>query len=181
MSDDALSDDASSHGAGAFPVELLRCAPDLLEVVAQLVWVAAPGRRLASAAVDEAGLVPLRADAPLAPREHAAFDRGLDALLREEGSRARGVYLREVCDARGRRLELGVPVAPAAWRGTATLVGPFDDEVAAQRWSAERVAPPLVADTLEHGGCVYVDVFPGDADGGVRGGQPGGPQGGPQG
>jgi hypothetical protein len=151
--------------AGAFPVELLRCAPDLVEVVSQLFWVAAPQRRLASDRVDHAGLVPLRADAPLAPRERRAFDRGLDALLREEPSRSRGVYLREVRDVRGRRLELGVPVAPASWQGAATLVGPFDDEPAARRWCAERVAAPLVGDTLEHGGRVYVDVFPGGEEG----------------
>lgn len=157
-------DRAGSGDEGAFTVELLRSAPDLIEVVAQIVWVAAPQRRLAAGARDRAGLVPLLADAPLAPREATAFERGLDALLREDSSRERGVYLREVRDARGKRLELGVPVAPEAWDGAITMVGPFEDEAAALHWREGRVQPPLVGDTLVHEGRLYVDVFSGEGD-----------------
>jgi hypothetical protein len=153
-------------GDDTFTVELLRAAPDLVEVVAQLVWVAAPQRRVATGDVDEAGLVPVLTDAPLAPSEAAALDRGLDALLREESSRRRGVYLREVRDGRGGRNELGVPADPTSWTGAATMVGPFEDEAAAERWRSERLGPPLVGDVLWHEGRVYVDVFSGEPGGG---------------
>lgn len=149
-------------GAHAFTVELLRVAPELLGVVAQLLWVSAPGRRLAAAELDEAGLAPLMTDAPLAEREEAAFERGLRALLREASSRDRGVYLRDVGDARGPRRELGAPADPDAWSGARTMVGPFADEGAADRWRVERVPPPLVGDVLEHEGRIYVDVFSGE-------------------
>jgi hypothetical protein len=147
-----------------FPVELLRSAPDLLATVAQVLWVAAPQRRLAADDVDDAGLVPLRTDAPLAPAEEAAFERGLDALLREASSRERGVYLREVRDARGVRRELGVPADPASWSGALTMVGPFDAMAEAEAWRAERLGPPLVGDPLWHDGRLYVDVFSGEGE-----------------
>jgi hypothetical protein len=147
-----------------FTSELLRVAPDLVEIVAQLLWVAARERRLGSADVDEAGLVPLLLDAPLTAREAAAFEAGLGALLDEPAERARGTYLREVHDARGLRRELGVPVVPDAWSGASTMVGPFVDEAAAAGW-AGRLAPPLIGDVQVHWTRVFVDVFRADEGG----------------
>jgi hypothetical protein len=144
-----------------FRSELLRVAPDLVETVAQLLWVAARERRLGSADLDEAGLVPLLLDAPLSVREAAAFEAGLGALLDEASQRARGTYLREVRDARGIRRELAVPVAPRAWSGGTTMVGPFVDEPAAAVW-AGRLPPPLIGDVQVLGERVYVDVFRAD-------------------
>lgn len=160
-----MSDVARATGAGdgdAAPVALLRTHPDLLETVAQLLWAAAPQAQLMHDDPDEAGLVPLYLRAPLPEHQQAAFERGLDALLAEPRERRRGTYLREVRDLRGRRRELGVPVAPAAWRGAAVLVGPFPDEAAAEAWHRDALTPPWLGDALPHAGAWYVDVFPGD-------------------
>jgi hypothetical protein len=149
--------------------ELLRVAPALVETVAQLLWVAARDRQLAAAPVDEAGLVPLLLDAPLDAREAAAFEAGLEALLRESSERGRGTYLREVRDRHGVRRELGVPVEPGAWRGEATLVGPFSDEAAAEAFLST-LLPPLLGDVQRSGGSVYVDAFRIDEEGPGEGG-----------
>jgi hypothetical protein len=145
-------------------VEIVRVAPEFLDVVAQIVWVAAPGREVAVAEADGAGLLPVLVDAPLSQREAEAVQAGIDALLREPSVRSRGAYWREVRDAAGTRRELAVPAAPEDWRGEATMVGPFEDEAAAQRWR-ETLPPPLVGDVSVHLGRWYVDVFSGD-DGG---------------
>jgi hypothetical protein len=151
------------------PVELLRVDPDLLEVTAQLLWVAAPGREVMRGEIDDAGLVRLLVDAPLSEREARGFESGLAALLTEPWAREAGTYLREVRDRAGRRRELATPTAPAAWQGRPSMVGPFGDEGAARAWSLEHVVPPLVGDVLPHAGRLYVDVFEGD-DGGERSG-----------
>ncbi len=146
------------------PSELLRVHPDLLDVTAQLLWAAAPQAQLLRDDPDPAGLVPLYARAPLAASQAAAFERGLDALLREPGERARGTYLREVRDLRGRRRELGLPLSPQAWDAVATLVGPFADEAAARAWQSDSLPPGWLGDPLQHQGRWYLDVFAGDED-----------------
>lgn len=153
---DAATDD------GPTPVALLRAHPTLLETVAQLVWAAAPHAQVMSDDPDDAGLVPLYLRAPLTVGEAAAFERGLDALLAESGERRRGTYLREVRDLRGRRRELGVPVAPDAWSGTAVMIGPFAHEAAATAWLQRGLGPGWVGDVLPHAGAWFVDVFQGD-------------------
>ena len=162
----AGSGDAGAGGAAgdAQPTlgELLRVHPDLLDVTAQLLWAAAPQAQLLRDDPDPAGLVPLYLRAPLAAAEAAAFERGLDALLREPGERARGTYLREVRDLRGRRRELGRPLAPEAWDAVPVLVGPFADEAAAGAWQASELPPGWLGDPLLHEGRWYVDVFAGD-------------------
>lgn len=147
---------------GSF-VELLRVHPELVDVVAQLLWVAAPSATLGRAPPDDSGLVPLVLARRLDPRAAAAFEAGLDALLAEPSVRDRGVYLRELRDRRGARRELSLPTSPQHWGGAITMVGPFQDEGAATQWRA-RVAPPLVGDVVEHDGRWYVDVFIGEAD-----------------
>jgi hypothetical protein len=160
---DATADD------GPTPVPLLRTHPALLETVAQLLWAAAPDAQLMHDDPDDAGLVPLYLRAPLRSAEGAAFERGLDALLAESGERRRGTYLREVRDLRGRRRELGVPVAPDAWSGTVVMVGPFADESAASAWLQRALGPGWLGDALPHAGAWYVDVFRGDDDAALAG------------
>ncbi len=150
------------------PVELLRVHPELLDVVAQLVWVAAPSTELLrDDAHDASGLVVLHARAPLSEAQAAAFERGLDALLREPSEQRRGTYLREVHDLRGRRRELGVPIPPSAWDERAGLVGPFADEAEAHAWQARTLPPGWLGDPLPHQGRWFSDVFQAD-DEGVR-------------
>jgi len=155
---DAAPDD------GPTPVPLLRAHPGLVDTVAQLLWAAAPQAQLMHDDPDDGGLVPLYLRAPLQAGESAAFERGLDALLVEPGERRRGTYLREVRDMRGRRRELGVPVAPDAWSGSAVMVGPFADESAASAWRQRALGPGWLGDALPHAGAWYVDVFRGDDD-----------------
>jgi hypothetical protein len=147
---------------GPTPVPLLRAHPALVETVAQLLWAAAPQAQLMRDDPDDAGLVPLYLRAPLQAAESGAFERGLDALLTEARERRRGTYLREVRDLRGRRRELGVPVAPDAWSGTAVMVGPFAHEAEATAWLQRGLGPGWLGDTLPHAGAWYVDVFLGD-------------------
>ncbi len=158
-----------ANDEGVTPVPLLRAHPTLLDTVAQLVWAAAPHAQLMRDDPDDAGLVPLYLRAPLRSDEAEAFERGLDALLAESAERRRGTYLREVRDLRGRRRELGVPVAPDAWSGTAVMVGPFADESAASAWSQRALGPGWLGDALPNAGAWYVDVFRGD-DGTTRAG-----------
>lgn len=146
------------------PSPLLRTHPSLVDTVAQLLWAAAPQAQLLRDEADAAGLVPLYLRAPLDPAAEAAFERGLDALLREPSERARGTYLREVRDLRGRRRELGVPVAPEAWHGVAGLIGPFEDEAAARAWLEQGLPPGWLGDALPHAGAWYVDTFQGDEE-----------------
>ena len=154
----------ASGDAQPTPGELLRVHPDLLDVTAQLLWAAAPQAQLLRDDPDPAGLVPLYLRAPLAASEAAAFERGLDALLREPGERARGTYLREVRDLRGRRRELGLPHSPQSWDAVPALVGPFADEAAARAWQASALPPGWLGDPLLHQGRWYLDVFAGDDD-----------------
>ncbi len=159
------ADGADRDGPGdaqPAPGELLRVHPDLLDVTAQLLWAAAPQAQLLRDDPDPGGLVPLYLRAPLSAAEAAAFERGLDALLREPSVSARGAYLREVRDLRGRRRELGLPLSPQAWDAVPALVGPFDDEAAALAWQAATLPPGWLGDPLQHQGRWYVDVFAGD-------------------
>lgn len=71
---------------------------------------------------------------------------------------------RVVNDLRGERREVLVPVLPAGWRGDARVVGPFESERAAQKWSDRHVQGPLVADAFSQGGSWFVDVFAGDEE-----------------
>ena len=144
------------------PAPLLRVEADLVETVGQLVWVAAPEAEVMRDEVDEAGLVPLYVRPGLTPAQAAAFERGLEALLDEVDQKARGTYLREVSDVRGRRRELGVPVAPGAWAGRPGMVGPFQDEAQARAWQASSLPAGWLSDTIPHAGAWYVDVFVGD-------------------
>ena len=146
------------------PSPLLRVHPDLVDTAAQLLWAAAPHAQLLRDEPDAAGLIPLYLRAPLDPAAEAAFERGLDALLREPRERVRGTYLREVRDLRGRRRELGVPVSPADWRAVSGLVGPFADEAAARAWLRQGLPPGWLGDALPHAGVWHVDVFPGDEE-----------------
>ena len=164
MSAAATRKDTGTDAGDAAPVALLRTHPDLLQTVAQLLWAAAPEAELMHDDPDDAGLVPLYLRAPLREPQQAAFERGLDALLAEPSERRRGTYLREVRDLRGRRRELGVPVAPDAWQGGAVLVGPFPDEAAAEAWRERTVTPPWLGDPLPHAGAWYVDVFDGEGE-----------------
>jgi hypothetical protein len=155
---------ADPGGADPAPAELLRVHPDVLEVTAQLVWAAAPRAVLLRDEPDAAGLIPLLVRGPLDAAQAAAFERGLDALLREPSEVARGTYLREVRDLRGRRRELGVPCAPAAWRQRPSLIGPFCAEAEARAWQARALPPGWLGDPLRHQGRWYVDAFRGDDD-----------------
>lgn len=141
------------------PVPLLRVAPELVDTVAQLLWVAAPDTQILHDDPDDAGLLPLFTRAPLSAAAAASFERGLDALLAESSERRAGTYLREVRDLRGRRRELARPVPASAWRERACLVGPFADEAGAAAWAAT-LPPGWFGDALPHAEAWYVDVFP---------------------
>lgn len=147
------------------PVELLRVDPRLLDLVASLFWATFPRRDLIRAGEDRDGRVVLAAappwDEPAAQRWQAA----LDTLLHQPRLTRDGAFAREVRDRAGRRWELALPAAPTAYAGGAWLVGPFDAEAAADRWAAERLAPPWVHDVVPHAGAWYADVFLGDPDG----------------
>jgi len=146
------------------PVALLRVDPELVEVVAQLLWAAAPQAQLLHDERDNDGLLPLYLREPLNASQAAAFERGLDALLQESGEQRRGTYLREVRDLRGRRRELARPVAPSAWRRTACLVGPFADQAAANAWTDGALPSGWFGDAHPHAGAWYADVFRSDDD-----------------
>jgi alanine-glyoxylate transaminase / serine-glyoxylate transaminase / serine-pyruvate transaminase len=158
-------------GTGATPVgpadpdqEVLRVDPRLLDVAASLFFATFPTRRLGRGDLDRDGRVPLATDPPWPAASRERWWRALEELLRQPFAASAGAYLREVRDGAGRRDELALPVAPAAFRGGAWLVGPFEDEAAAAAWARAVVRPPWVHDLHTQEGASYVDVFVGDPD-----------------
>jgi hypothetical protein len=143
-------------------VELLRVDPTLQPVVAALFFAALPEHLLGAAPLDRDGRIPLLTDRPLTPIEEGRWQRALERLLAEP--QAAGAVLREVTDRSGRRSELLLPTPPAAYRGGATLVGPFRDAQSADVWASATLRPPWVHDVVDHGGALLLDVFVGDPD-----------------
>jgi hypothetical protein len=150
-----------THGAQP-SVELLRVDPRLEALTASLFWTTFPQRSLGKAAHDGDGRVPLLVDTALDDREGERWRRALDALLLERAGA--GAFLRDVHDRESRRIELALPVAPAAYAGGAWLVGPFPSDAAADAWAARRLERPWVHDVVDHAGARYADVFRGDGD-----------------
>ncbi len=83
------------------------------------------------------------------------------------------VVYRIVEDLDGVRRELGRPLAPEQWRPDAgvdavALVGPFDDDAAAQAWAEDTVMGSgdgrFTVDTVPHAGRWFADVFRGDLE-----------------
>ncbi len=157
---------AAPPATGLPGVELLRVDPRLEDVAASLFWATFPDRRLAKAAADRDGRVPLLIDAALGAREDERWRRALDALLRDRAGA--GAFVREVRDRDGRREELALPVAPEAYAGGSWLVGPFATEAAADGWAARALERPWVHDVVAHAGAHYADVFRGDPDAPAR-------------
>jgi hypothetical protein len=154
------------HDGPADPptLEVLRVDPRLLEVTGSLFWATFPGRRLGRAGPDRDGRVLLTTDPPWTAESRERWLAALDRLLQQPFARAGSAYLREVHDRSGRRDELGLPVAPEAYRGGATLVGPFADAAAADAWAAGALRRPWVHDVHHDGPHVYADVFIGDPE-----------------
>ena len=101
---------------------------------------------------------------PLEPAELSKLDDGLYRLAALEANRRRYAYYRVVSDAGGEHRQLSLPLSPEAWQGQAgVLVGPFEDQAAAERWAEARLGPDagLIGDAVPHLGRWFSDVFAG--------------------
>ncbi len=146
---------------------LLWLSPELLSVAADAIGRVLPEHRLFTApgsSADELRLL-------IFPHPSEDVLRRLDAALaRAVAERAlaeRYAYYREVRDRRGTRRELQLPQAPTADLWAETMVGPFDDEAAAQAWAELTIAgrAGMTFDVVPYGGSWFVDVFSVDEDG----------------
>lgn len=147
-------------------VEALRAAPPLAELAGGMLLAAFPNREVFR--LPEGSWVRLLAFPELAVTEEARLDRLLAPLADRPEWRRRYAFYREVSDARGRRRELGLPEAPAAYAGGDAVIGPFSDRAGADGWAAAHVPPPRVHDVFVLAGRWFCDVFPGDPGQDVR-------------
>lgn len=143
--------------------ELVRVAPELADAAAELVAAAWPQRRLyrvpASVSSERLLVFP-----PLGEEEFARFDDDAAQLVARPSFSKALAFFRTVRDLRGTHRELLLPTPPDAWAGEAALVGPFEDQQAAEAWPAGRLGPELIADPLPYRGRWFCDVFRSDED-----------------
>ena len=89
--------------------------------------------------------------------------RRFDELMGEavEAATEEHAYYRIVNDRSGTSRELDLPTPPELWRGSATMVGPFENEAEAQGWAQRLVVPQpgMTYDALLYAGAWFCDVF----------------------
>lgn len=143
--------------------ELVRVAPELADAAAELVAGAWPQRRVyrvpATRATERLLVFP-----PMDEEAFARFDDEAAQLVARPGFSEALAFFRTVRDLRGTHRELLLPVPPEAWAGEPALVGPFDDQQAAEAWPAGRLPPELIADPVPYRGRWFCDVFRSDEE-----------------
>jgi len=139
-------------------VEAVRATTELADVTARLLQALFPEKRLVSAM--EGRWLTFAARPVLAVHEsRRLLDHLHDLVARPEWRRLHAVA-REVTDTRGRRIEVLVPLPPAAYEGGEALVGPFPDEESAKAWYAGVQVHGLAADTFRLADAWLCDLFP---------------------
>ena len=160
---EALKREAPEEYMALNAKEVLIVTPELAQLAGSMLLAAFPEREVFRMTAG-------RSERLLAfpPLENEEVER-LDALLAPLVDRAewssRHAYFRQVDDVRGRRRELGLPVAPEAYRDGDGVVGPFSDREAAEAWGRRRVRPPRVHDAFPMNGGWFCDVFRADEAG----------------
>lgn len=145
--------------------EAVRAGPGLDDIVVSLLLVLFPDRQLYRGEMggdtggEMSGMTALSVDPPLGAEETARLERYLHELVERPEWRARHAVVREVQDRSGTRLELRTPIAPADYRAGEALVGPFDDESAADAWGAEHASDGCAHDAIRMAGAWMCDVF----------------------
>ena len=159
----ALKRDAPEHYRMLNAEALVRVAPELADAVAELVASVWPQRRLfrvpATTTTER-----LLAFPPLSDEELARFDDEAAQLVARPSFSEALAFFRTVRDLRGTHRELLLPTPPDAWAGEPALVGPFEDQQAAEAWPAGRLPAELIADPIPYRGRWFCDVFRSDED-----------------
>lgn len=143
-------------GEGEFG-EALRVSPELVDVAIPLLLAAFPGREVLRGATGR--LAALFVDPPLDKHETRRLLGFLYELVDRPEWQGRCAVAREVSDVTGVRLELVLPLAPAAYDGGEALVGPFASVEAANEWAAGVAEPRLAFDTMLASCGYLVDLF----------------------
>lgn len=151
-----INSGATELPEGGF-TEAMRAGPELAEIAAQLLSVLFPEKTFVTDL--DGPWVRFAARPALAVSESRRLLDHLHDLVDRPEWRARHAVAREVTDAAGRRVEVLVPLAPAAYAGGEALVGPFPDEEAAQGWCRTVQLRGLAADTVEVAGAWLCDLF----------------------
>lgn len=136
---------------------LVTVSDPLLSVVTPLVLTLFPGVSL----VEEraGGRVTLLTAPPVGKQGRRKLLGYLSQLAAREEWATRYAFAREVTDAAGARMELLLPVEPAAYRGGEAVVGPFDSEEDAAGWAGALADRSLASDVTRVQGKVLVDLF----------------------
>lgn len=150
--------------APATGVEIGRIDRRLLNIVIALFGATFPRREAEVAEADGDGRHPLIVAPPWSVADRGRWQKALQLLLEAPFARDGGLYVREVQDRSGARIEIALPLPAAEYRGGAWLVGPFVDDAEADSWARQALAPGWVHDIDHHAGQTYVDVFFGDPD-----------------
>jgi len=137
--------------------EALRAGPGLADIAVSLVLALFPEHQLYRAEAGDMSVIAL--DPPLDTEQTARLERYLHDLVERPEWRKRHAVVREVRDRGGTRLEVRTPTAPAEYVAGEALVGPFDDEAAADAWGAEHVAGGFGHDAIRMAGAWLCDVF----------------------
>ncbi|MFO7547169.1 MAG: hypothetical protein R6W77_16885 [Trueperaceae bacterium] len=137
--------------------ETLRAGPDLADIAVSLLLALFPEHQLYRA---EAGaMTAISLDPALDADQAARLEHFLQALVERPEWRERHGVLREVRDRAGTRLEVRTPTAPADYVAGEALVGPFDDEAAADTWGAGHAPSGFGHDAIRMAGAWLCDVF----------------------
>jgi hypothetical protein len=137
--------------------EALRAGPGLADIAVSLVLALFPEHRLYRA--EAAAMTAVALQPPLDAAQAARLERFLHELAERPEWRERHAVVREVRDRAGTRLEVRTPTAPADYVTGEALVGPFDDEAAADAWGAEHAPDGCGHDAIRMAGAWLCDVF----------------------
>lgn len=137
--------------------EALRAGPGLADIAVSLLLALFPEHDLYRAAAGD--MTSLSLDPPLGAEQAGRLEHYLHQLVERPEWRARHGVVREVRDRTGTRLEVRTPAAPAEYRGGEALVGPFEDEAAAEAWGADHAGTGYGHDAIRMAGVWLCDVF----------------------
>lgn len=156
MFEDETTGPDPSLGEGEFG-EALRVSGEFIGVAIPLLLTAFEGRELMRAPAGALTAIYLKP--PLQPNERKRLLGYLFELVERSEWERRCAVAREVTDERGARMELLLPIPPAAYQGGEALIGPFSDADAAREWASAVREPGLAFDTVLMRGGVLVDLF----------------------